>query len=201
MFRRRSATTAQSDNAAGAAEATQSSDGSVTTHGKGRPTPKRRDAQGRRQPMRAPKDRKQAYRQVKQRQQAERRRARAGLAAGDERYMPARDKGPVRKLARDYVDSRRGVGQYFLFLSLIIIALTAIPLRPVQIVTYNVLFPLLLVALMLDAVRISRGVKRLAAERYPQESTRGLSFYAITRGLQIRRLRIPGPAVKAGDRI
>ena len=31
---------------------------------------------------------------------------REALANGDERYLPARDKGPVRRFVRDYVDSR-----------------------------------------------------------------------------------------------
>ena len=39
---------------------------------------------------------------------------RASLASGDDRYLPARDKGPVRAFARDYVDSRRTVGEYML---------------------------------------------------------------------------------------
>lgn len=151
--------------------------------------------------MRAPRDRKEAYRQVKERQRAQRRRARAGLAAGDERYLPPRDKGPVRRLARDYVDARRGVGEFFLFLSLFVIALTAVPVTSVQLVAYNIAFPLLLVGIASEAVLVSRRVKRLVAQRYPDESTRGLGFYVVTRGLQIRRLRMPPPQVKVGDRI
>lgn len=151
--------------------------------------------------MRAPQDRKAAYRQVKERQRAERQRARAGLAAGDERYLPARDRGPVRKLARDYVDSRRGIGEFFLFLSLIVIALTAVPVSRVQIIAYNFAFPLLLIAIATEGVLASRKVKRLAAERYPGESVRGLGFYVVTRGLQIRRLRMPPPKIKPGQQI
>lgn len=151
--------------------------------------------------MRAPQNRKAAYRQVKQRQRAERQQARAGLAAGDERYLPNRDKGPVRRLARDYVDSRRGVGEYFLVLALAVIALTAIPITSVQVIAYNVAFPLLLVAIVGEALLTSRRVKGLAAQRFPNESTRGLGFYTATRGLQMRRLRMPPPKVKRGQQV
>lgn len=205
MFRRRSPATARvpdDSSADGDTQTTGEADAARSrTQGKGRPTPKRREAQGRRPPIHAPQDRKAAYRQVKERQRAERRRARAGLAAGDERYLPARDKGPVRKLARDYVDSRRGVSEYFLIVALVIIGLTAVPVTSVQVVAYNIAFPLLLIVIVTEGVLTSRKVKRLAEQRYPNESTRGAGFYAATRGLQIRRLRIPPPRVKPGQRI
>ena len=31
---------------------------------------------------------------------------REGMRTGDERYLPARDKGPVRRYVRDFVDAR-----------------------------------------------------------------------------------------------
>lgn len=123
------------------------------------------------------------------------------MAAGEERYLPRREQGPVRKLARDYVDSRRTVGEFFVYFALVCLALTVVPVAWVQLIAYNVAFPLLIAALVVDSVRLSRQVKARVAQRYPGESTRGLSYYAITRGLQIRRLRIPKPAVKVGDRV
>ncbi len=199
MFRRRGTATTQAPESRG--DSADSRDGAVKTEGKGHPTPKRRDAQRRRQPTRAPQNRKEAYRRIKQRQRADRQRARAGIAAGDERYLPARDSGPVRKLARDYVDSRRGVGEYFLFLALAVVALSLVPVPAVQLFVTNIGFPLLLGLIIVEAVLLSRRLKRLAAERYPQESTKGLSFYAVTRSLQMRRLRMPPPAVKPGARV
>lgn len=151
--------------------------------------------------MRAPRDRREAYRRIKRHQRADRRRARAALAAGDERYLPKRDRGSVRKLARDYVDSRRTVSEFFLFLALGVMALSVVPAASVQFAVYNIVFPLLLVTIAVEAALAVRRVKRLVAERYPNESTRGLSFYVVTRGLQIRRLRLPTPQVKVGDPI
>lgn len=206
VFRRREsvatkASSASKEDATDKAQSSAAADGGRShTEGKGRPTPKRREAQRQRPRLQAPRGRKEAYRQVKERQRGERQRARAALAAGDERYLPARDRGPVRKLARDYVDSRRGVGEFFLILSLAIIALTLVPYAPVQIAVYNIAFPLLLIVIVVESVRSTRAVKRLAAERHPNESTRGIGFYTATRGLQIRRLRMPPPKVKPGQR-
>ena len=49
------------------------------------------------------------------------------LRAGDERHLPARDRGPVKKYARDLVDARRSVAEFFLPLALLIFVLTIVP--------------------------------------------------------------------------
>src|SRR5919107_5308582 len=88
----------------------------VRTTGKGRPTPKRHEAQGRRPgpPPPPPTTRKEAYKRMREQQAANRSNVRRAALAGDEAYLPARDRGPVRKLVRDLVDSRRNVGGLFL---------------------------------------------------------------------------------------
>jgi hypothetical protein len=48
---------------------------------------------------------------------------------------------------------------------------------------------------------VGRKLKALAAERYPNESTRGLRMYAAMRAIQIRKLRFPKPKVKIGDQV
>ena len=40
--------------------------------------------------------------------------ARAAYMRGEENALPARDKGAVRRYVRNYIDSRRNVGEYFL---------------------------------------------------------------------------------------
>lgn len=206
MFRRRSPAERESPEqpeVADGADREQSPNGTVRPTGKkGHPTPKRSEAERRRrQPLSAPRDRKEAYRQTKDRQRAERRRARAGLAAGDERFLPPRDKGPARRLARDCVDSRRSVGEFFLYVSIVVIGLALVPSPAVRFYAYYVVWPLLLVAIVVDSMFIARRVRRLARERYPDESTRGLTWYAVSRSLQIRRLRLPPPKVKVGQSI
>ncbi|MFG3440609.1 DUF3043 domain-containing protein [Nonomuraea sp. NPDC047897] len=174
--------------------------------GKGRPTPKRRDAEGRRrQPVSAPKDRKEAYRQMRAKQAAERERARKGMLAGDERYYPARDKGPARKFARDWVDSRRLPSQYFLPFSLFILLVTWIPWPPAiqpMVIGYVITigWPLMMFGVLFTSIFVSWKVKKLVAEKHPDESLRGVGFYAAMRALQIRKLRFPPPTVLPGGK-
>src|SRR3954468_23618055 len=94
--------------------------------GKGRPTPKRSDARKQRR-VSTPTNRKEAaaLRRTKMREQ--RTLQRQALQAGDEKNLPARDAGPAKRLARDYVDSRFTVGQIFFGLIGGVLALSFIP--------------------------------------------------------------------------
>jgi hypothetical protein len=171
------------------------------TQGKGRPTPKRSEAEKRRrQPITAPKTRKEAYRRVRGKQAQDRAKAKAGLARGDDRYLPKRDQGPVRRLARDYVDSRRTLGSYLMWVLLASLMLNVVPVVIFRVVSF-VIPPLLLIAVLVEGVLISRRVTRLVTERYPEEDRRGVGFYAAMRAMQIRRWRIPQPQAKLGDKI
>nr|WP_202420271.1 DUF3043 domain-containing protein [Actinomadura rayongensis] len=169
--------------------------------GKGRPTPKRSEAQKKRlQPITAPPaDRKEAYKRVRERQAAERSRMREGMARGEEKYLLKRDKGPVRRLARDYVDSRRTIGSYLMYVLFAIVVLSLLPIPAARLFG---LFapPVLLLAVFVEGFVLNVGVKRLAAQRFPNESTRGVGMYAALRAMQIRRLRQPPPQVKLGER-
>ncbi|RKS74670.1 Protein of unknown function (DUF3043) [Actinomadura pelletieri DSM 43383] len=172
----------------------------VKPGGKGRPTPKRREAEKRRrQPITAPANRKEAYRKVRERQAAERAKAREGMAKGDERHLLKRDKGPVRRLARDYVDARRTVGSYLMYAMFAVVLLSMFPIPVARLL---VLFapPLLLLVVFGEGLMLSRGVKRLAAERYPDEDAKGVGLYAAMRAMQIRRLRVPNPQVRIGEK-
>jgi hypothetical protein len=122
-----------------------------------------------------------------------------GLRAGDERHYPARDRGPVRRYARDMVDSRRSVAEFFLPLAVLILVLTFIKNPTVQLVG-STLWVVLVVLIVVDSVvlvfRLRRGLNRTL----PDESHRGAVTYALMRSVQIRRMRIPPPRVKSGRR-
>jgi hypothetical protein len=168
--------------------------------GKGRPTPKRAEAEKRRrQPITAPSNRKEAYKRVRERQASERVKARQGMAKGEEKYLLKRDKGPVRRLARDYVDGRRTVGSYLMYGMFAIVALSLMPVTAAKLL---VLFapPLLLAVVFVEGILLSRGIKKKAAELYPDEDTKGVGLYAAMRAMQIRRLRVPAPQVKPGGK-
>ncbi|QXJ25242.1 DUF3043 domain-containing protein [Actinomadura graeca] len=172
----------------------------VKPGGKGRPTPKRSEAEKRRrQPITAPSSRKEAYKKVRARQADERVKARAGMARGEEKYLLKRDKGPVRRLARNYVDARRTFGSYLMYALFAIVILSLLPIPAARLLG---LFapPVVLLIVLAEGVFLSRGVKKLAAERHPGEDTRGVGLYAAMRAMQIRRLRMPAPAVSLGEK-
>ncbi|PRX97064.1 DUF3043 domain-containing protein [Allonocardiopsis opalescens] len=186
MFRRR--TPAESAPAADRDESPSAPRG--VTPPKDKPTPKRRDSARERRHYAAPRTRKEAYRRMRD----DDRRKRLSSTRDD---MLERDRGPVRAFARDYVDSRRSFGEYFLFLSLAIVVLLMIPGASETVTTF--VWPVMMVAVVFEAMLVSGRVKREAAARFPNESLRGLSWYVAMRNLQYRRLRLPKPRVKPGD--
>jgi hypothetical protein len=169
---------------------------------KGRPTPKRSEAERRRrQPItgsRAPAAPRTP--QDKNRARAERSRKYDAMKRGEDWALNPRDRGPVRALARDYVDSKRRISEYYMYV--LIVLVVAVFSRDKAIQTY--ISPLILVLIfvvVIDAQLIRRSLRRLVAERLPGESTRGLTMYAVFRALQIRRFRVPAPRVHPGDEI
>ena len=184
--------------AASDADASPARPGAVTA-GKGRPTPKRSEAERRRrQPYTAPKDRKEAARASRDRQRTDRAHRMQAVRRGEEWALPPRDRGPVKALARDYVDSKRRISEYYMYGLLVLLVLLFIRAPIVQtIVPLLVLAAVLIMAI--EGIFIGRKVKRIAAERLPGQSTRGLALYSAMRALQIRKLRVPKPRVKPGD--
>jgi hypothetical protein len=54
---------------------------------------------------------------------------------------------------------------------------------------------------IVDSVLMTRGIRKQVAQRYPNESTKGLGLYAVMRAMQFRRLRMPGPRVARGGKV
>lgn len=169
--------------------------------GKGRPTPSRKEAEAqRKQALRVPSDPKAAKRAAKERAAQERQVARAGLLAGDERYLPARDQGPVRAFTRDFVDGRWAAAELFLPLALLVLLLGFLPVPGIQAyvsMAWLFLTMFILVDTTILMIRLSRELKG----RWPEPAERkGAIFYAVMRVLQLRKLRLPPPRVRAGGR-
>jgi Protein of unknown function (DUF3043) len=201
VFRRRQPTTAESpveDAATAAPDDDAAAARPGTTAGKGRPTPKRSESERRRRPFTAPGDRKEANRQYRDRQRQERTRRQQGMQRGEQWALPPRDRGPVKALARDYVDSRRRLSEFYMYGLLVLLALLFVRNALVQ----SIVPLLVLIAVMImlvEGIFIGRRVRTLAEERLPGESTRGVRLYAAMRALQIRRLRMPKPRIKPGE--
>jgi len=204
VFRRRHPTTADSppEDATGTPDADGQAGPAAnrpgTTAGKGKPTPKRSEAERRRRPFTAPGDRKEANRQYRERQRQERIRRQQALQRGESWALPPRDRGPVKALARDYVDSRRRLSEFYMYGLLVMLALLFVRTPVVQSIV-----PLLVVVavliMLVEGIYIGRRIRAIAAERLPGESTQGVRMYAAMRALQIRQLRMPKPRVKPGD--
>jgi hypothetical protein len=169
---------------------------------KGRPTPKRSEAQTqRRRAQSAPMDRKEAARRQREARRADMVRQREALNSGDERYLPVRDKGPVRRFARDFVDSRFVVAEFFLPMAVVILILSVFgnANRQIQNIAL-VLWAGLIIMIVLDSIGIWIRLRKQLNERFPNEPKRGAIPYALMRSLQVRRLRLPKPQVKRGER-
>ncbi|MGW0999091.1 DUF3043 domain-containing protein [Streptomyces sp. NPDC002520] len=167
---------------------------------KGRPTPKRSEAQSQRRSVaNTPTTRKDAAKRQREDRRQALERQRQALATGDERYLPARDKGPVRKLARDWVDSRFNVAEFFLPLAIVILVLSVVQVPSIQSIAL-LLWLVVIVLIVVDAAFSGFRLKKRLAERFPDQSRRGAVAYALMRSLQMRRLRLPKPQVKRGER-
>lgn len=167
---------------------------------KGRPTPKRSDAQTqRRKVVTAPGDRKAATKQARDARRSDMSRQREALMNGDERYLPVRDKGPVRKYARNYVDSRFRAAEFFLPLAVVILVLSVVPSPALKNLSL-LLWLVVIVLIVVDSAVSGLLLRRELAKRFPDQNTRGAVAYALMRSLQMRRLRLPKPQVKRGTK-
>jgi hypothetical protein len=165
------------------------------TAAKGRPTPKRSASEkNRRGPYIAPKDRKSAGPRDKGQARSDRMERHEAMRRGEDWALPRKDQGPVKALARDTVDGRRGVSEYYLYGIVVLIAALFIPgLRQNFVVDYVIL--IILFVIVIEGWYVSNKVIRLAKERYPGQSTRGIRMYTALRGTQIRKMRVPAPRV------
>ena len=127
---------------------------------------------------------------------------RQALRRGDESVLPARDRGPARRFARDYVDSRRNVLGMFVpvAIPIVLLGLFFPGNKGVMLFTNAALYTYVLGSL-LDGYLMSRAIRKRVASRFPTESTLGLGFYAALRAMQFRRMRMPGPQVARGTRL
>jgi len=169
--------------------------------GKGRPTPTRKEAEAaakaRAKPPRTRREQAAAQRSVKGESSQ---RVRQGMRNGEEKYLLARDKGPVRRFIRDFVDAR------FSFIELII---------PLLVVTMvfgysgneamasfgNALLFGSVLLVVVDVLMLRFRLRRQLAARFPDEPTKGTTYYAITRAMQMKFMRLPKPKVKIGQEL
>jgi Protein of unknown function (DUF3043) len=171
--------------------------------GKGRPTPKRSEAErARKQRVTTPRSRKEAAALQRERMRTEREKRMQGMRTGDERYLPTRDQGPVRRFVRDFVDSRRSVGEFLLPLLVTILVLSFLGESQVWARSATATLWLLMIVLTtVDAIMLVWRLGRELKVRFPDTSTKGAKLYGLLRSTQMRFLRMPKPQVKAGEKL
>lgn len=165
--------------------------------GKGRATPKRADAEReRRERARGPRDTRSSMKRDKQTRVSEAKKMRAAIDRGDERYLPNRDKGPVRRYMRDAVDARLSAAEFFMpvaIASLVLMVAGASGLG-------GSLSTMMILVVLFDSAIMTVGLRKAVATRFPDESRRGAIAYALMRALTWRSLRTPKPQVKRGEK-
>jgi len=169
--------------------------------GKGRPTPTRKEAEAqRKQSLKVPSDPKAAKKAARARAAQEREVARAGLMSGDERYLPARDQGPVRAFVRDFIDGRWAAAELFLPLALVVLVVGFLPVPNIQ-GYVSAAWMFLTLFIIVDTTLLMFRLRGQLSQRWPDKAERkGATFYAVMRVLQLRKLRLPKPRVRPGGR-
>jgi hypothetical protein len=169
--------------------------------GKGRPTPSRKEAEAAAKARaKAPRTRKEqmaAQRLAKSESSAK---VRAGMKSGDERYLLPRDKGPVRRFIRDYVDSRLSFVELLIPLLIVTMVLGYSGSDTMRSIGNTILLGTVLLVVV-DMITLRLRLRRELAQRFPGEPTKGLTYYAITRALQMKFMRLPKARVKIGQKL
>jgi hypothetical protein len=180
--------------------------------GKGRPTPKRSAAEanryrtvtgsttsGRNRPV-ATDTRRKLTPEEKAKAREDRSKQLQAMRRGEEWALGPRDRGAAKKLTRDYVDAHRRPMEFYMYALIILVIALFAGKSNTALASYLQIFLLAIVAVIaVDGFLLRRSILRVVHERLPNESTRGLTFYAIMRALQLRRFRTPAPALKPGD--
>ncbi len=179
--------------------------------GKGRPTPKRSAAEANRyrsitgsttsgRGRAAATPGRKATPEEKARARDERGKQLAAMRRGEDWALSPRDRGPVKRLARDYVDAHRRPSEFYMY-ALIVLVIALVGGRANHAISsyMQIVLIVIIAVIAIDAFFLRRTITALAAERLPGESTHGVAMYSIMRALQLRRFRTPAPRLKPGD--
>ena len=169
--------------------------------GKGRPTPTRKEAEAAAKARaKVPRTRKEMSAAQRTSRSESSQRMRQAMKSGDERYYPARDRGPVRRFVRDFVDSRFSLIELVIPL-LLVTLLLGLSHNTKLAQLGNTLLMVMVLFIVLDMLVLRFRLRRELTRRFPDESYKGLTYYAITRALQMKFMRLPKPQVKIGQQL
>ena len=184
---------AEADQAASAAE----------VRGKGRPTPKRKQAEARNLRPLVPKDRKASRKAAKARIRAREDAQYEAMRTGDIDHMPKSERLPWRIYIRDYVDARFNLLEWIFpaIILMFVATLMGMFVGPQHYATFTMVVTILLygylIVALVDTWLMWRKLKRLLIDKFGERSvakgSRSAS-YAWQRAMMVRRWRVPKPS-------
>ena len=172
-------------------------DASSSKDGKGRPTPSRKEKEEARKRPLVVNDRAERRRREREASAIQREKARVGMANGEERYLPVRDRGVQRRFIRDYIDARWSVGELILPTIALYLVSSLVPLDVVAFAGLGLIW-FIFTASIIDFIVLIIGLKRRLVEKFGAPE-KGYRFYAAIRTMYFRQLRMPKPQVKRGE--
>ena len=165
--------------------------------GKGRRTPTRAEQEAARRRPLVPDTKEakaQARAELRERQVGQR----IGMANGEEKYLPVRDRGPQRKFVRDFVDAGWHAGELLMPLMLVVILVSLVQNTAIVYYSFVALWVFILFVVG-DMIITGARVKKLATAKFGDRTEKGLRWYAAMRTVQMRFMRLPKPQVKRGQ--
>jgi hypothetical protein len=169
----------------------------IAPKGHATPTRKEREA-ARKRPLVGAKT-PEARALSKDQQRAQRDRARVGLANGEEKYLPARDRGAQKRYIRDIVDSRWGFAELTIPLLFLLVVVGYFDAGLAAYINYGLWALVLLV--VIDLIVLHFRIRRMLAAKFGADRVEKRGFYHATRAIQLRVMRLPKPQVKRGDKV
>ncbi len=170
--------------------------------GKGRPTPTRKEAEAaaKARAKSGPRTRKERAAAQRSSRAVSGAKMREAMRTGDERHLPQRDKGPVRRFIRDFIDSRISLVEFLVPLMLISLVL-GWTREPGLMALGNALLLTGIAMAGVEMVMMRFRMRRELARRFPDEPLKGTTYYMVMRALQVRFLRLPKRQVKIGQKL
>jgi Protein of unknown function (DUF3043) len=164
---------------------------------KGHATPTRKEREAARKRPLVGGNTPEARAMSKEQERAHRDRARAGMAAGEEKYLPARDRGAQKRYIRDHVDARWGFAELTIpILGLFVLIGLVLP-GLANYVNYGLWA--LIVLIIIDVIVLYFTLRRRLAEKFGADRVEKIGLYHATRAIQLRPMRLPKPQVKRGQ--
>ena len=173
----------------------------VKEGGKGRPTPSRKEAEAAAKARaKTPRTRKEMAAAQRSSRSESSQKMRQAMKTGDERFLPARDKGPVKRFIRDFVDHRFSFVELMIPLLLVTMVMGYSGNARLASIGNTILFGTLLLVVV-DILVMRFRMRRELTRRFPDAPLKGTTYYAVMRSLQMKFMRLPKAQVRIGQQL